>query len=548
MYASRTKNSPVKTPARNETGYPVFLKNGYCYWVTRSYYDALKGHSADTRVCIGKAANESRSSIYPSPGYFKIFGADGNASETAESDTKAPAPAEESPDVAHEISIGAYALLIRALKKIGALDALKKAFPECFDGIIALTVHAVCTGGEGADLLPFWVKRNYSGLSVVPDDDLAAGICAQIAAKPKAAAGFFKAFLEKFLRRFKPQASSRVAVFNSPFPLSAVAPRDLLNTAMIMADPLSGMPLFWTPKACFLQNPDEAAQALGFDGSLFLADDLKIGSAYRAGGTIVLLSNEHPLALSVASRCADELKLSDLHCLRGLPLCGMRIDLATGECSGFNQAYVYYDPRAEALEREMLEEQCAFSDVFFAEFSNNHLSDQDMNFGKLNNQTPSYGNTAQSSPSEIGASQDNDGDSLRYSGMFVIASNVQTEPEEMLKAFKVCSRSCSLFQKYAEHFACGLKKNNGHGGAGALFCAGLALLIHQSAAYCTKKLMSGTDTSLMALLREIGECRIRIGSDADAVFSLSERQKEILRCVSLSPEDLNSWAGSLKAR
>lgn len=197
----------------------------------------------------------------------------------------------------------------------------------------------------------------------------------------------------------------------------------------------------------------------------------------------------------------------------------------------------------------MLEEQSAFSDVFFAEFSNNHLSDQDMNFGQLNNQPPSYGNTAPSSASEIGTPRDHGGDSLRYSGMSVIASNVQTEPEEMLKAFKVCSRSCSLFQKYAEHFARGLKRNNGHGVAGALFCAGLALLIHQSAACCTQKLRSGSDTSLKALLREIGECRMQIGSScAGTVSSLSERQKDILRCVNLTPEDLNSWAGSLKAR
>ena len=272
MYASKTKNSPVKTPARNETGYPVFLKNGYCYWVTRSYYDALKGHSADTRVCIGKAADESRSFIYPSPGYFKIFRSESGASGATETDTQTHA--KDTSDEDREISIGAYALLIRSFKKIGALEALKKAFPECFDGIIALTVHAVCSGGEGADLLPFWVKRNYSGFSVIPDDDLAAGICAQIASKPKAAAGFFKAFLEKFARRFKPQASSRMAVFNSPFPLSAVAPCDLLNTAMIMTDPASGLPLFWSHKACFLQDPDDAAQALGFGGLLFLADNL----------------------------------------------------------------------------------------------------------------------------------------------------------------------------------------------------------------------------------------------------------------------------------
>lgn len=50
----------------------------------------------------------------------------------------------------------------------------------------------------------------------------------------------------------------------------------------------------------------------------------------------MLLPIEDPVATSVASRCADELKLSDLHCLRGLPLCGMRVDLTPGECSGFN--------------------------------------------------------------------------------------------------------------------------------------------------------------------------------------------------------------------
>ncbi len=204
MYAGKT--DIVSIPAKTENGYAAILKTGYVYWVTDSAWDKAKKKTTDKRVSIGKAASEP-GKMYPNATYARIFGGQ-ETKETVKDGSALSLP--EAGDFDSSMAYGPYAAVYAAFSKIGALDALARAFPAIWRQIFAAAMHACLAGASSARDFPQWAFDNYAGLAHNMTSSDIEALFAETGAGREAVRRFFASFHKNFHRIF-PQPQSLAA-------------------------------------------------------------------------------------------------------------------------------------------------------------------------------------------------------------------------------------------------------------------------------------------------------------------------------------------------
>ena len=70
MYAD--KSNPVSVPTELKEGKLIFLKNGYVYYATKSWWDSEKRRTIDNRISIGKMVPGESDKMFPGKNYFSF--------------------------------------------------------------------------------------------------------------------------------------------------------------------------------------------------------------------------------------------------------------------------------------------------------------------------------------------------------------------------------------------------------------------------------------------------------------------------------------------
>ena len=130
MYAG--KNTPIELP---KTGHLHILTNGYVYWENDGKWDKKARRMRDSRVSIGKIADEDQDFFYPNKKYWELFPDQKHNANGARRIPEKTAQLEEPGKFSSRLSYGAYLALHLAAEKIGLLETLKETFPDKWEKI-----------------------------------------------------------------------------------------------------------------------------------------------------------------------------------------------------------------------------------------------------------------------------------------------------------------------------------------------------------------------------------------------------------------------------
>lgn len=141
------KTNPIKLP--NDNRFKSFA-NGYVYFKGKTIWDKEKKRSFDDRRCVGKLCKDKKGYFQPNEIYYSLFPESTILEEPGELDSY--------------LHVGAYLALREAAIKCGALESLKRAFPNSWDTILAYSIFRVDTEKSRSQRYEKWGFSNYSGL------------------------------------------------------------------------------------------------------------------------------------------------------------------------------------------------------------------------------------------------------------------------------------------------------------------------------------------------------------------------------------------------
>ncbi len=173
-------SKPIKIPSGNE--FKVF-SSGYVYYKKNIGWDKEKMHSTDDRKCIGKICKDDPSSFLPNSIYYSLFPNEPIKNEPAVLD-----------DYLH---FGSYIVLREAASKCGSLAALRKAFPDTWEKILAFSIFMIDTESSRSQRYERWGFSNYSGLNDIISSEDASRLFASINFSD------IDAFLKNYFKNYK---------------------------------------------------------------------------------------------------------------------------------------------------------------------------------------------------------------------------------------------------------------------------------------------------------------------------------------------------------
>lgn len=138
---------PVKIPQNVKT---IIDKRGYVYCIDGYNYNPTKKHTDDNRKAIGKVLETDNTLMYPNKNYAEIF-----KEETIEEPTS----------IDNYLHYGQYLAIRKAADHFGLFTCLEKAFPKLFKKIFALALFAIDSEDSTAQHYDKWGFSNYAGLS-----------------------------------------------------------------------------------------------------------------------------------------------------------------------------------------------------------------------------------------------------------------------------------------------------------------------------------------------------------------------------------------------
>lgn len=157
----RTK--PIRIP--DDRRFKSFA-NGYVYYKGNTTWNREKQHSADDRVCVGKQSKDRPGYFLPNANYSRLF---------------PDAPVLVEPDEIDDyLHFGSYLALRESASKCGALKALKEAFPDTWEQILAYSVFMIENETNRSQKYEKWGFSNYSGLDHVMKSEEASRLFSSI--------------------------------------------------------------------------------------------------------------------------------------------------------------------------------------------------------------------------------------------------------------------------------------------------------------------------------------------------------------------------------
>lgn len=571
------KYDPVPLPT---IGHLHILKTGYVIWNLDSKWNKLKGYADEKRYSIGKLVEGSSTHMYPNECYFErvvpLLAAHGAVDEPDKAPILTNSSDDDSPtelpgSFSYELCFGVYTALKQAVDKIGCLDALKTAFPECWEKIFAVAVHAADAQNSTAQDFPGWCYLNYCGLPRPLSDSELSALFREIA-DGEGIRDFLALFRESYRRRM-PGAAQHAVAFDSTNQNTSSegivmaeyghAKKDeqlpVVNTALFV-DEETGIPLYYEHFYGSLldgsQTPFtlENAQDLGFKKLFIMMDRAYCNKdclrAYRDLEFAVMCPDSFSLVKELINAHAATIRNVSKYYIMEEDVYGLHIPGTVYDGVAYD-AYLYYDAaRAEeerksihgrlryfmsrALKRKRYSKRLA--ETFAPWLTITKIETKDQNGIDF---------TVEVNHAKVQ-------ECLNNAGLFVVLSNTGRPANQIITIARGRDRGEKSFKRLKDHFD--LNKTYCHTQAtyeGKMFTAFIALVAVESYRWFIAEILraksSETTATTFAELRKY-QIRQRGNGAWSPVYALTAKMKKIYVALSLTKSDVEDAARAVKTR
>lgn len=573
MYAD--KSNPVSVPTELKEGKLIFLKNGYVYYATKSWWDSEKRRTIDNRISIGKMVPGESDKMFPGKNYFSFFSesettdsATGNISSFYQSEIR-----KEAGKFDFVMSYGPYAVLRKSAERTGLLQALQKALPGFCNEIIALAVHAIVSEQSGAQDFPGWAFDNYCGLSKPMSDSTISRTYQELGESKDRITLFFEYFREEYHKRF-PCTKERVVAFDSTNQVTESKSQEkarrgksktgenlpIICTAMFV-DEVTGISMWYEYfDGCVLDKTQtpyslEKAKQLGYDKLFAMFDrgyysDDNARKIKNLGIQYGMMMPETVKFVSdTIGKWKNKIRLREIYYIHEEDIYGVQtvVTLPDGtDC----YAYVYYDDRTATDERNTIHGKIKFfmseaeKRINYSEKMQKHFASRGIIVTKLEKRTEAGKNFSLAIDTKM-TQQANE-----EAGFFMIISNSLMTARDMICIAR--KRDCveKGFRDLKMHF--GLSRTYTHNDMtydGKMFVAFVSLIILQSFRWFqTKIIRAKSSETLATLIAEIRKYKIQEKKDHTwmPVYAMNKKQKIIIADLMLSEDQIEQDVRSLK--
>lgn len=561
MYAGLVDT--IDIPTKNTGGYPVCLKNGYVYWVTNSHWDAKKKRTVDTRTPIGKKADEN-GKMYPNKKFETIFGPINPLVAEIRAglgESREPGPFDT------RMSYGSYAAMYAAFENIGALDALKLAFPKVWHKIFAVAFHAVDAEDSTAQLYPGWAFDNYAGLEKTISDSGISKLYKAVALDDQSIRTFFALFRKFFHERF-PQASERIVAFDSTNqvtesrnqPMAKYGksktgePLPIINTALYV-DQITGISLWYEhfdgnvlDKSQTPYTIEKAAD-LGYK-KLFLMMDRGYFSQQAVNafqeqnlGFGMMMPEVADITTKTIAAYRDVIRNKSAYLIPEQKIFGCKTEVQVGAHS--LSGYIFYDDDTAKDERDAVNSKLAY---FMEEANKKKRYTEKMakyfEIRGLKVIKTTDKSTREERNFKIEIDKERVQKAYDEAGFFMMLSNRELPPVQMIGIGRQRDSAEKAFRRFKTHFE--LARTYSHKNdtyTGKMFVAFLSLVMLSAFAWYTRPILRGTSSATTStLIAELRRYKMMKKPDGTwmPAYALNRQQKDVLACLNVAPETLDA--------
>lgn len=554
MYAGLVQT--VDIPGKTSDGYIASLKNGYLYWVTNSHWDSVKRKTVDTRIAIGKRADES-GKMFPNKNYEKIFGPIDPQVAEIQDILKLQEPGNFDSNMAY----APFAIMEASFEKVGGLNALKRSFPTLWQKMFAIALHAVVSEDSTAQSYTGWSFDNYSGIKKSLSSSEISKIYTEVAENPDAIKTFFALFRLNFHEAF-PESSERVIAFDSTNqvtesdnqPMAKYGksktgePLPIINTAMYV-DQITGISLWYehfdgnvldksqTPYTV------EKALDLGYK-KIFLMMDRgyyskdSVNALQRMEiGFAMMMPEVADITNETIDQFRNELRNNSQYLIPEHNIFGCKTKIEINGISLFG--YVFYDDDTAKNERDAINSQVAYykekasQKVRYTDKMAKYFKERGLIITKKNEKVKR---------GEMNFNIDIDNkrvqDVYDRAGFFMMLSNRELPPFEIIGIGRHRDVAEKAFRHFKSHF--NLKRTYSHNNdtyTGKMFVAFLGLVMLQSFSWFCRPILRGKSSATTAtLISELHRYKMLKKSDGKwmPAYALNRQQKDICDCFGLT--------------
>lgn len=566
MYTDKRSLVSIPTPSNGAKIY--ILKNGYVYYATESYWDKEKKRMIDNRVIIGKVNDDNKNLMYPNSRFAELFGSVDDEVKTLRSFYNSE-QRREAGDVDIFMSYAPYVILKKCGEKCGLIDALNRSMPSISDSILAIAMHAVIAMESSAQSFTLWSFDNYCGNVFPKSDSEISRIYKKIGKNNEDQFVFFELYKKIFHQTF-PQSKERVIAFDSTNQVSESKNQSMAQYGKSKTKekhPIINTALFVDEQTCISiyyehfegnildksQTPYtlEKCKNLGYEKLFYMMDrgyysfknlkkinNLDFGFGVMVPETVGIV--EELIKLNY-----DKIKLQENYYIRECNIYGVQTTVNLKSKNGESQdyfAYVYYDDKTAFEERnsihskvnyyfEKAQQRKRYSDKMKKEFAKFAIIVTKCEVDKKTKK-----NFILSIDTEMVQK------SYEYSGFFIILSNRKITATNMILIARGRDSSEKAFMYIKSHFNLSRTyMHSGHSYKGKMFIAFISLVLLQSFRWYMKSMFEKRSSETTATL--IGELyKYKIFQNKEGkwipVYSMNEKQKEIIQCVGISETEI----------
>jgi len=503
----------------------------------------------------------STAASLPNRKYFELFAPKPDAK------AKQPGP------FARTLGFGPWCALAKAGDLVGLTDALKASFPDGWERIMAMALHAIGAESSVAQDFPYWAFANYCGIGAPVTSGEISELYKSITADGcSGIATFMELFRENYMGRMKCDkecvvgfdstnqntSSGGMAFAEYGHPKKKTGLPDI-STALFV-DETTGIPLYYEHFAGSILDKTETpytlerAEGLGFrklflmmDRGYFSGTAIKALSEMRFG---VMCPDTVSLVDDMIAAYAATITDNEKHYIADEDAYGIHVP-DTKVCGGSYDAYLFYDGTRAAQEKDSIHKKVNFlikkakqrkrySEKLRAAYEpclRITRTEKDPETGR--NFTVQF-NPAVSQPL------------ISKAGYFVIVSNAGYDARTMLKIAR--ERDCDEkdFRRIKTHF--GFDSPYTHcmeTYEGKAFTVFVALVMCESFRwFCRPFLHSCSSITTATALGELAKYQITTTKSGEwrPVYAMTAKQKELFGSLGLTSEEVEKEARSVTLR
>ncbi|MBQ7607533.1 MAG: transposase [Desulfovibrionaceae bacterium] len=555
MYAGKT--GIVQIPSVGEHEKIITLPNGYIYYATESHWDKEKGRMVDNRVGIGKIDPEHPGMMFPGKRFKEFFEYSPVDNENSSLfEPHCPRKRQKAGMLDVMLSYAPFAVLEKTAELSGMLPALKQAMPQWWKEILALAAHAVI---EQSTVQSFrgWAFDTWCGLKKLPSDSTISRMYSDMAANSACIEQFFALYLKEFHSVFPRSRDSVLAFDSSDHATLSRGQENIIHTALYV-DEETGISLWYEYfDGCVLDKTEtpysmEKAEHLGCTKVFAMIDRGYYSEANARRATqlgidfAMMLPETVSLVSEIIAQWKDTLWLNEQRYIREEDIYGLQTEVLLPSGDRY-YAYVYYDDRAAADERNSIHGQVNFS-MAEAEKRLRYTDKMRDFFAKRAIIVTKESNPQTGQNFTLSVDHQMVQQAYAESGFFVIVSNRLIKASAMITIARNRDRAEKSFCDVKKHFM--LPRTYTHSDAtycGKLFTAFIALILRQSFCWFERHLLASSSETVASVLAELRKYKILQKKDGSwvPVYAMNKKQKALLAAVHLTEEEIEAKVSAL---